>query len=158
MFEVWANWERRCVCVMLFRGAELKPSAPDSPAPPPANEGTFDPVLDELKRWEGMGLKEYSHFMTADGLLNEVKMIWALRESFPLHFIVFKQTACHLPHEANVEADLLASRATRRSKSGPCISCHPGEGGLQQEGAHSIHCSGQGHEVLRNVSWEEGCR
>ena len=30
-------------------------------------------------------------------------MMWALRESFPLHFIVFKQTACHLPHEANVE-------------------------------------------------------
>ena len=29
--------------------------------------------------------------------------MWALRESFPLHFIVFKQTACHLPHEANVE-------------------------------------------------------
>ena len=91
------------MCVMLFRGAELKPSAPDSPAPPPANEGTFDPVLDELKRWEGMGLKEYSHFMTADGLLNEFKMTWELHESFPLHFIVFKRTACHLPHEANVE-------------------------------------------------------
>ena len=30
-------------------------------------------------------------------------MMWALRESFPLHYIVFKQTACHLPHEANVE-------------------------------------------------------
>ena len=30
-------------------------------------------------------------------------MMWALRESFPLHCIVFKQTACHLPHQANVE-------------------------------------------------------
>ena len=30
-------------------------------------------------------------------------MMWALRERFPLHLIVFKQTACHLPHEANVE-------------------------------------------------------
>ena len=30
-------------------------------------------------------------------------MLWALREQFPLHFIVFKQAACHLPHEANVE-------------------------------------------------------
>ena len=27
----------------------------------------------------------------------------ALRDSFPLHFRVFKQIACHLPHEANVE-------------------------------------------------------
>ena len=31
------------------------------------------------------------------------KMMWELRESFPLHFTVFKQTACHLSHEANVE-------------------------------------------------------
>ena len=30
-------------------------------------------------------------------------MMWELRESFPLHFTVFKQTACHLSHEANVE-------------------------------------------------------
>lgn len=30
-------------------------------------------------------------------------MMWALRDSFPLHFRVFMQTACHLPHEANVE-------------------------------------------------------
>ena len=30
-------------------------------------------------------------------------MMWALRERFPLHLIVFKQTACDLPHEANVE-------------------------------------------------------
>ena len=30
-------------------------------------------------------------------------MMWKLREAFPLHYIVFKQTASHLPHEANVE-------------------------------------------------------
>ena len=29
--------------------------------------------------------------------------MWALRASFPLHYIIFKMTACHLPHEANVE-------------------------------------------------------
>ena len=50
-----------------------------------------------------MGLKEYSQYIAEDRLLNEFKMMWALRESFPLHFIVFKQTACHLAHEANVE-------------------------------------------------------
>ena len=26
-----------------------------------------------------------------------------MRDRFPLHLIVFKRTACHLPHEANVE-------------------------------------------------------
>ena len=38
-----------------------------------------------------------------DDLLNEFEMMWAMRDRFPLHFIVFKQTACHLAHEANVE-------------------------------------------------------
>ena len=89
---------------MLFRGADLKPTAPDSPAltTQEGDEAT-DPVLDELKRWEGMGLKEYSQFISEDGLLNEFAMMWALREAFPLHYVVFKQTACYLPHEANVE-------------------------------------------------------
>ena len=50
-----------------------------------------------------MASRRDAEFITDDGLLNEFKMMWALRESFPLHFIVFKQTACHLPHEANVE-------------------------------------------------------
>ena len=30
-------------------------------------------------------------------------MMFSLRQAFPLHYIVFRQTACHLPHEANVE-------------------------------------------------------
>ena len=91
---------------MLFRGAELKQPATDSPGaatPTTTSDSTFDPVLDELRRWEGMGTKEYEKFMSPDGLLNEFAMMWALREAFPLHFIVFKQTASHLPHEANVE-------------------------------------------------------
>ena len=36
-------------------------------------------------------------------------MVWALRDRFPLHFVLFKQTSCHIPHEANVER--LFSRA-----------------------------------------------
>ena len=30
-------------------------------------------------------------------------MMYALRERFPLHYVVFRQTSSHLPHEANVE-------------------------------------------------------
>ena len=41
----------------------------------------------------------YSPFFDDDGLLNEFKMMWALKDRFPLHYIVFKQTACHIPHE-----------------------------------------------------------
>ena len=43
------------------------------------------------------------YVVDGDNLLNEFHMMWELREQFPLHFIVFKQTACHLCHEANVE-------------------------------------------------------
>ena len=88
----------------LFRGAELNPTAADSPSTSAQDDdGENDPVFDELKRWEGMGSKEYSKFVTKQGLLNEFAMMWALRETFPLHYVVFKQTACHILHEANVE-------------------------------------------------------
>jgi hypothetical protein len=38
-----------------------------------------------------------------DGILNEFEMMWQLRILFPLHFVVFKQTSCHLATESNVE-------------------------------------------------------
>ena len=47
--------------------------------------------------------------------LNEFAMMWELRELFLIHFIVFKQTACHLSYEANVEQ--VFSRAGNLSDS-----------------------------------------
>lgn len=89
---------------MLFRGAELKALASESPGPASPTENlSVDPVLDELRRWDGMGVKEYEKFISTDGLLNEFAMMWSIREAFPLHHIVFKQTASHLAHEAFVE-------------------------------------------------------
>ena len=35
--------------------------------------------------------------------MNEFALVYHLRESFPLHYIVFKQTTSHLPHEGNSE-------------------------------------------------------
>ena len=43
------------------------------------------------------------------GIVNEFALLYDLRTSFPLHYIVFKQTASHLPHEGNSEQ--LFSRA-----------------------------------------------
>jgi hypothetical protein len=77
----------------LFRGAALKPFSADSSALAAADQETVDTVLDELKRWEDKDLKEYSQYIAEDGLLNEFKMMWELRESFTLHFTVFKQTS-----------------------------------------------------------------
>ena len=50
-------------------------------------------------------------FLRQDGLLDEFKMMYSFRNRFPLHYFVFKMTASHLPHEANVEQ--VFSRAKR---------------------------------------------
>ena len=93
----------------LFRGApDEKEAGKGTPDAMPVVE-EFDPVIDEMKRWEHLPRAMYEAFFAADGLLNEFAMYWALRERFPLHFTLFKQTACHLPHEANIEQ--LFSRA-----------------------------------------------
>ena len=63
----------------------------------------LDAVADEITCWKYIAPAKLAKFRCADGLLNEFKMMWELRERFPLHFLLFKQMACHLPHEANVE-------------------------------------------------------
>ena len=47
--------------------------------------------------------------MDSDGLLNEFALVYKLRHTFPLHYIVFKQVSSHICHEANSEQ--LFSRA-----------------------------------------------
>ena len=69
----------------------------------------LDPVAVEMQRWQYLAPEELQQFYTTDGLLNEFKIMWHLRHRFPLHEIIFKMTASHLPHEANVEQ--LFSRA-----------------------------------------------
>ena len=93
--------------VSLEASRIVVPLAPSRTAdPPPARTAAdgYDAVNDEVERWERLSMDAYSEFFDeSDGLLNEFEMMWALRERFPLHGIVFKQTACHLAHEANVE-------------------------------------------------------
>ena len=72
------------------------------PAVRTQNDGS-DPVTDEIERWKPLSPDSFSEFVDDGSLLNEFAMMWELRERFPLHFVVFKQTACHLSHEANVE-------------------------------------------------------
>jgi hypothetical protein len=68
-----------------------------------ADDAGFDEVTDEIARWEALNSKEIECFRKADGLIDEFALLWAMRLRFPLHFFVFKQTASHLPFEANVE-------------------------------------------------------
>ena len=63
----------------------------------------FDTVTDEMRRWKDLSQDRIEPFTDGQGLINEFALMWNLRDSFPLHYIVFKQTAAHIPHEANVE-------------------------------------------------------
>ena len=63
----------------------------------------FDAITDEVHRWEVLDRSLLKEFMDEDGLLNEFALLYKLRTSFPLHYTVFRQTAAHLPHEANTE-------------------------------------------------------
>ncbi len=63
-----------------------------------------NPVSDEIRRWSNLSEGECQSFVSGeDGILNEFEMMWQLRILFPLHFVVFNQTTCHLGAEVNVE-------------------------------------------------------
>ena len=84
-----------------FRGLET-PSDNVQSRPTTEPEAT-DPVVDEMHRWQRLDITAHKDCMSDTGMLNEFKLLWKVRKEFPLHFIVFKQTASHLPHEGNVE-------------------------------------------------------
>ena len=62
-----------------------------------------DPVLLEVSKWSALDPSLLEVYKDSDNLLDEFKMVFALRKQFPLHFTLFKQLAAHLPHEANAE-------------------------------------------------------
>ena len=89
----------------LFRCASLVEGLEGSLAARTQN-CCFDLVADEIEQWERLSPDSFSECIDDGSLLNEFSMMWelrVLRASRCTHFIVFKQTACHLSHEANVE-------------------------------------------------------
>ena len=59
---------------------------------------------DEAARWANLDKKTILEFRDDKGIVNEFALMHHLRRSFPLpHYIVFKQTASHIPHEGNNE-------------------------------------------------------
>jgi hypothetical protein len=86
-----------------LRTSPRKPSKLFRAACIAADDVGFDEVTDEVARWEALKSNEIECFRKADGLLDEFALLWVMRLRFPLHFFVFKQTAAHLPFEANVE-------------------------------------------------------
>jgi hypothetical protein len=64
---------------------------------------TEDPVVTEVRKWKDIQKKTIDKYKDDQGIVNEFRLMWDLKDAFPLHFIVFKRCASHLPHEANVE-------------------------------------------------------
>ena len=69
-----------------------------------ANDDTdTDTVTAEAARWAELDKKTIGEFRDDEGIVNEFALMYHVRNSFPLHYIVFKQTASHIPHEGNSE-------------------------------------------------------
>ena len=60
-------------------------------------------ALGEADRWSSLSKATIEEHTDSAGVVNEFSLLYALRTSFPLHYIVFKQTAAHIPHEGNSE-------------------------------------------------------
>ena len=60
-------------------------------------------TTEEATRWAALDKKTILEYTDSDGIVNEFALVYHYRHSFPLHYIVFKQTASHLPHEGNSE-------------------------------------------------------
>ena len=54
-----------------------------------------------LERWSKIDKSTIRSFKDDDGIVNDVALIYSVRNSFPLHYIVFKQLASHISHEGN---------------------------------------------------------
>ena len=68
----------------------------------------------EVERWKSIAPDTVAAFKDKDtGMINEFAFMWAKKKDYPLHYFVFKQTASHLPHEANVEHKLGLRQSTR---------------------------------------------
>ena len=106
-------------------------------------EFQFDAVGVETERYKFLAPEEVQPYVRNDGLLNEFKMTYAFRHRFPLHYIVFKQTASHLPHKAKVEQALFSRAGQLADPNLDPIPWHDGHGGDEQE---EFQAAAQVHE------------
>ena len=63
----------------------------------------YDTVTDEAARWASLDKTTVGEYRDEAGIVNEFALLFHVRKAFPLHYIVFRQTASHLPHEGNSE-------------------------------------------------------
>ena len=87
----------------MFR-ASTSALAAASSTPPPSDAAEFDSVTDEIARFKVLPDERVNRFRNEAGIVNEFALFYDLKDSFPLHYTVFRQVSAHLPHEANTES------------------------------------------------------
>ena len=58
----------------------------------------------EIKLWEKMDPALISKHVGSDGILDEFALVSDIEDVMPLHYLLFRMCAAHLPHEANSES------------------------------------------------------
>ena len=82
----------------LFAG--MDDSSDDEPSPAVLET---DCVRGEVVLWDHISQDRIASFKDSLGLVDEFKMVYALRSEAPLHYALFKQVSSHLAHEGNAE-------------------------------------------------------
>ena len=81
------------------------PSANIFGSPPADASQDDDAVLREVEEWAALPATIISkHTNRVTNMINEFTLMHELKDSFPLHYTVFRQTAVHISHEADVES------------------------------------------------------
>ena len=80
-----------------------------------------------LERWSKIDKSTIRSFKDDDGIVNDVALIYSVRNSFPLHYIVFKQLTSHISHEGKSEQ--LFSQAGQVSDDNGKMDAHRLGGG-----------------------------
>lgn len=82
----------------LFAGMDDSSDDEPSPAVLETDRGRLEVVL-----WDHISHDRIASFKDSLGLVDEFKMLYALRSEAPLHYALFKQVSSHLAHEGNAE-------------------------------------------------------
>ena len=97
--------------------SESDHDADDAAADGEEEDAESDVVLVEVAKWKTLSSETIKPFMDRDGLLDEFKLLFSLRDQFPIHFTLFKRLASDLSHEANAESTFSLSGSLSNSNT-----------------------------------------
>jgi len=92
--------------------------------PNPEDVGAGSNAIElEIQRWSALPAERVDAYREDCGMINEYKLLFDMRQEFPLHFFLFRQTCVHIAHEANAENtfSLSGSLSNENTHTGSCF-------------------------------------